>query len=74
MEQNLRNLSQRKRTRDEDENSNKRRCLRNGNEKFDFKKQCFYCNGTCIVDNKNTQIRTSLRKLEQRIPPFITKH
>ena len=33
--------------------SNKRRCLRSENERFDFKKQCFYINGTRIVDTKH---------------------
>ena len=28
-------------------------CLRSENERFDFKKQCFYCNGICIVDTKH---------------------
>ena len=29
------------------------RCLRSENGRFNFKKQCFYCNGTCIVDTKH---------------------
>ena len=49
----LRNLCRRKRPPDEDDKLNKRRCLRTENERSDFKKQCFYCNGTCIVDTKH---------------------
>ena len=50
----LRNLSRRKRPPDEDEKSNKRLCLRSENERFDFKKQCFHCNCTCMVDTKHS--------------------
>ena len=49
----LRNLSRRKRPPDEDEKLNEMRCLRSENGRFNFKKQCFYCNGTCIVDTKH---------------------
>ena len=49
----LRNLSRRKQPLDGNKKSNKRRCLRRENKIFDFKKQCFYYNGTCIVDTKH---------------------
>ena len=48
----LRNLSRRKRPPDEDDKSNKWRCLRTENERIK-KKKSFYCNGTCIVDTKH---------------------
>ena len=53
----LRNLSGRKWPPNEDEKSNKRRCLRSENQRFDFKKQCFYCNCTFIVDKHPDQNR-----------------
>ena len=49
----LRNLSRRKGPPNEDEKSDKRRCLRSENERFDFKKKCFYCSGTCIIHTKH---------------------
>ena len=49
----LRNPSRRKQPPNGNKKSNKRRSLRRENKSFDFKKQCFYYNGTCIVDTKH---------------------
>ena len=39
---------------DEDEKSNKSQCLKTKNERFDFKRQCFYSSVTCIIDTKHS--------------------
>ena len=69
----LRNLSRRKRPPDEDDKSNKWRCLRTANERI--KKKNLFTAMVLVSLILNTQIGTSLGSLEQRIPPpFIKKH
>ena len=69
----LRHLSWRKRPPNEDKKSNKRQCLRSENERRNFKSNVFTAMVLVSLILK-TQIGTSLRRLEQRIPPFINKH